>query len=192
MTTPPPQPPDELPTWFEEFYRREVTALARVVMRAGGTLQEAEDAAHEIFAKMLHRVRHGEEIRYPRAYARKAVLNYFTGIRSRHKRGHELAVKSALPETWQDLRLEEWEGRQWVDQLLTHCPPAQRKVMECVLEGLSHHEIADLLGKTPATVRKNYQLGRQCLEPFVRHACQVVAQIDSRSDISPISQEDAR
>ncbi|SEG87979.1 Sigma-70 region 2 [Thermomonospora echinospora] len=194
MTAPSPRSPGELPAWFEPFCKAEFRVLARVVMAAGGTLQEAEDAAQDTFVEMLRRVMDGERIRSPRPYARKSVLNRFADVRRRDRRGHELAVKGgyALPEAWQDLRLEEWEGRQWVDQLLAHCPPAQQKVMRCVLDGLSGREIADLLGKTPATVRKNHQLARRRLRPLVGQEYQVAARGDAGSDVSQIDQKDAR
>ncbi|MEV6907232.1 sigma-70 family RNA polymerase sigma factor [Amycolatopsis sp. NPDC051071] len=194
VTPPPPPPPGQLPVWFEPFCKDEFRVLARVVMAAHGTLQEAEDAAQETLVKMLCRVMNGKMIDSPRAYARKSVLNHFIASRMRDKRGHELAVQGghAIPEAWQDLRLEEWEGRQWVDQLLAHCPPAQQKVMQCVLDGLSSQEIADLLGKTPATVRKNHQLARQRLKSLVSDSNQVAAEIDPRADVSQINQKDVR
>jgi RNA polymerase sigma factor (sigma-70 family) len=194
VTMPPPRSSGELPDWFEPFYKDEFPVLARVVMAKGGTLQEAKDAAQDTFLKMLDRVMDGKEIRSPRAYARKSVLNRFTDIRKRDKLGHELAVKGghALPEAWQDLRLEDWEGRQWVDQLLAHCPPTQKKVMQFVLEGLNNQEIADLLDTTPAAVRKNHQLARQRLKPLVRQDDQVAVQTDPGSNVSQINQKDAR
>jgi len=186
--------PGELLDQFEPFYKKEVPALVKTVMAAGGTLEEAEDTIHDTFVEMLRRVMRGEEIRFPRAYARTSVLNRFYDIRRRDKLGHERAVKGghAFPEAWQDLRLEDWEGRQWVDQLLACCPPTQLKVMQCVLEGLSTQEIADLLGKTPAAVRKNRQLARQRLKPLVREDYEVAAQADPGSDVSQINQKDAR
>ena len=48
-------------------------------------------------------------------------------------------------------------------RLLGTLPPAQREVMTLAYEGLTGREIATLLGKDPATVRKNLQLARDRL-----------------------------
>jgi DNA-directed RNA polymerase specialized sigma24 family protein len=51
-----------------------------------------------------------------------------------------------------------WENWQWVNQLLSSLPPAQREVLTYVVKGFKPAEVAILLGKTPASVRKNLQL----------------------------------
>ena len=49
-------------------------------------------------------------------------------------------------------------------QMLRHVPPAQREVFELVLAELDAKEIADLLGKTPATIRQNLAHARRRLK----------------------------
>jgi RNA polymerase sigma factor (sigma-70 family) len=50
-----------------------------------------------------------------------------------------------------------------VAQQLSTLPAAQREVFELVLAELDTNEIADLLGKTPATIRQNLAHARKRL-----------------------------
>jgi RNA polymerase sigma factor (sigma-70 family) len=48
--------------------------------------------------------------------------------------------------------------------MLSALPPAQREVFELILAELDAKEIADLLGKTPATIRQNLAHARRRLK----------------------------
>ena len=56
-----------------------------------------------------------------------------------------------------------WEEWQWVKQMLSTLPPAQREVVELILAEMDASEIADLLGKTPAAIRQNLAHARKRL-----------------------------
>lgn len=55
------------------------------------------------------------------------------------------------------------DGRS-VLRLLETLPPAQREVLALAVDGFTPTEIAELLGKTRAAVRKNLQFARERLK----------------------------
>ncbi len=121
---------------------------------AGATLQEAEDAVGAALADIAQR---WYEIDKPFAYARRAVLSNLIKekINSRRLQQRLCERGHAVPEADPDTSMTVWEDQEWVDHLLGSLPPAQREVMAHIVEGLSRKEIAELLGKTEATVRQN-------------------------------------
>jgi RNA polymerase sigma factor (sigma-70 family) len=144
------------PEGFEEFFRTSFPELVRTAMTAGAELEEAKDAAAKTLAEML---RLWPVPGYPLAYARRAVVNNFIKDKTRGNRrvAQRLIDRGHVPhhEGAEDARLTAWEDDQWVADVLSVLPPEQRKVMECIARGLDREEIAEELGKSRATVRRN-------------------------------------
>jgi DNA-directed RNA polymerase specialized sigma24 family protein len=91
-------------------------------------------------------------------------LSLFKQVRRREKRGQDLAELRRAGEPVADGGgITVWEDQQWVDELLATLPPQQRAVMQEFLAGSTPTEIAEILGKTPATVRQNLQNARRNL-----------------------------
>jgi DNA-directed RNA polymerase specialized sigma24 family protein len=147
-------PGQTAPEGFAEFFRSSFRDLVRTAMIAGADLAEAEDAADKTLEEMLRRW----PVRYPLAYARKAVANNFVKDKTRGNRrvvqrlvdrGHVLREEGV-----EDGRLAEWEDDQWVAWILSALPPAQREVMQYIAQGLDREGIAEALGITRAAVRR--------------------------------------
>ena len=157
------------PTGFEEFSRAELKPLLTILLKAGARWDEAEDAAAEAMTDILERwpqVLAGT-IEDPQAYVRTAAQRAFINRRIRDRKRIERSMLSGhlVPQNG-DIDAEAclWEDLQAVEQLLDRLPPTQRKVMELeILAGYKTREIAELLGKTPAAIRKNRQLARERL-----------------------------
>lgn len=144
------------PACFDDFFRREYPLLVKVVMAVGGTLEEAHDAVGETMADLWRR---WSTVREPRAYARTAVKNCFFKQRKRERAGLEKAVRGGhlTPEADECAELSVWEDRQWVGQLIGSLPTAQREVVEAVLAGMAVEQIAEVFGRTPATIRRRLE-----------------------------------
>jgi len=97
----------------------------------------------------------------PAAWVRTVATNYLRRTSLRNKRLYTLSEsvvqRSAESAPAADHVLLD---REWATQLLETLPATQRAVMTGVFEGLTTSEIAESLGKTPETVRKNLQLAR--------------------------------
>lgn len=144
------------PAGFEEFFRASFRELVRTAMYAGGTLEEAKDAAAKTLMEMLPdwntRAR-------TLSYARKAVVHNFIKDKTRgpSRVARKLIERGHVPyqEGGEDRQLTAWEDEEWVAHVLSCLPPAQREVMECVAKGLDRDEIAETLGKTKETIRRH-------------------------------------
>jgi len=125
-------------------------------MIAGATLEEAKDAAAKALAEMfLHWPVPGD----PLAYARRAVVHNFIKDKTRgnHRVARRLVERGHVlhQEGFEDSRLTAFEDDEWVADVLSILPPAQREVMECIAKGLDRDEIAEALCKSKEAVRRN-------------------------------------
>ena len=141
----------------------------------GASVAEAEDSAQRAMEDVLHR---WNEISSPAAYAHKAANNYFIKDRSRSRHGLRRIVALGPPAESDDSAeraLTRWEDREWVEDILSSLPPAQREVVALVTDGWGLQEITERLGKTPETVRQNLHNARQRLKEFVGPAARTPA-----------------
>ena len=69
--------------------------------------------------------------------------------------------------------------------MLSTLPPAQREVFELVLAELDAKEIADLLGKTPATIRQNLAHARRRLKAKLGEDYQIDPTKKQRKEEAP-------
>lgn len=170
QTAPAPQaeaahaPPAQLEAFFREAYR----PLVRIALYAGGTREEAEDAASDVIEDVTRR---WDKIAKPLAYARKAVVSNLIKEKTRgmdRDRRRQVEPGLGAPEAGDDRELTLWEDVQWVVQLLNALPPAQRDVMAFIVDEFAPAEIAALFGKTPEAVRQNLRAARQRLKSAVK------------------------
>lgn len=144
------------PEGFEEFFRASFRQLVKTAMIWGATAEEAEDAASRTLAEMLPAWEAGK---YSLAFARKAVVHNFIKEKTRGIRrvAQRLIDRGHVPhlEGVEDGRLHEWEDEQWVNDILSELPKAQREVMECIAKGMERDEIAEKLGMSRDAVRRN-------------------------------------
>jgi RNA polymerase sigma factor (sigma-70 family) len=166
-----PRAPSDARPSFDAFFRSAYRPLLRLAMYAGATEQEGHDA---VAAAMEEIFRRWDDVDSPLRYGRAATLNNLRKLKTRglSRIRRRLAERGAVAESVQDRALDAWEDRQWVVQLLGDLPTAQRNVMALVVDGLTTDEIAGLLGKTPAAVRKNLQLARRRLAAALGRGCE--------------------
>jgi RNA polymerase sigma factor (sigma-70 family) len=159
-----PQSAPKMPPATEEFYRKTYPRLLRyAIFVASGNVHDAEDA---VSAALLEVCSRWEKIENPAAYARRVIINNLSkGMQGGLRRTCERQIQRGdYPRPSQDPNLTVWEDWEWVMQLLRSLPPAQRKVLACMIDEASTREIAELLGKTDATVRQNLHAARTRLK----------------------------
>lgn len=151
---------------FKAFYDAEYPKLVKVLRAMGATREEAEDAAQKAMADFDKRARCAQApIRRPDAYVCRAAIRFFVKERERDRKRRPCEVQGgqlALPACLDD-GLTAWEDRQWVEHVLESLTPAQRDVIELVMDGADTHEIAKELGKTDVTIRQLRKTGRDRL-----------------------------
>lgn len=157
------------PYGFAGFFRSAYRQVVQTVIYAGATETEADEAAAAAMEEVLRR---WDQIRLPRAYARKAAVSHFLKEKERgnNRIRHRLAgLAEARRDGALDPGLTVWEDSQWVEQLLNSLPAAQREVMEFIVAGFAPSEVAVLLGKTPEAVRQNLKAARSRLTFMLLH-----------------------
>lgn len=119
----------------------------------------AEDAVGEALAKCLRRWRR-QEVRDPRAYIRRAVVNEVNSgwrrlIREREGQQRRHGDDRGAPQPDQQVA-----DRDVVATALRNLPPRQRAaVVLYYYEGLPQQEVADVLGSSVGTVKSNVSRG---------------------------------
>lgn len=155
----PEQPPE--PSEFGRLYRATIAPLRRHLARILGNPTEAQDVAHDAYAKVWPVVEQ-------RAAEKPEALLYTTARRlafNRLKRRRiapfaatppqeSLSVSPAPGVAEQVMARQEWSH---LEQAIADLPPGCRSVLLLrKLELLSHQEIADRLGIAVSTVEKQH------------------------------------
>lgn len=188
---PPADPtPNSVPPWFLEMYRDAFRDLTRSAMLIGATLEEAQDVAQAALIDLLDRAIRGMVFHHPYAYARTAMWRYFVSQRERDRKQFQNLIRRgyASPEAFDDPNMTILEESEVLNSLLADLPPAQYAVMRLALDGLSIAEIAQDLGKSSETVRKNLQLARTKLRERYSSSPAVALAV---SPTPPLRKEDA-
>jgi RNA polymerase sigma-70 factor (ECF subfamily) len=109
----------------------------------------AEDALHEVFAKLLTQ---RTIIDNEQRYLRRAVRNEcYSALRRRASRGEAPLIEPVGPDDRPEERLA-------LESAIRDLPPDQREVLHLhAFEGMTFQEIADLVGESINTVSSRYR-----------------------------------
>jgi RNA polymerase sigma factor (sigma-70 family) len=154
---------------FDDFYRREYHRLLAFITRLGATAEEANDAAQDA---MIEAYQRWATIENPAAWARTVASRRFlrTAVRRRDEVHRALAAGGWADPDPAVTGLPAIEERQQILAALDALPPTQRAVMALVVDGYTAVETAELLGKTPETVRSNLMHARRRLKQLLAHS----------------------
>ncbi|MFJ7587607.1 RNA polymerase sigma factor [Streptomyces sp. NPDC097617] len=146
-------PPVRQDNGFEAFYTVEMMRVSAFLMNLGASPYEAADATHEAFLTLLPDK--WKSLEHPAAYLRKVAYRMY--LRQASSR---LLPTDAVPDREGgtcpvELVILTDEQQRMVD-VLAELPPAEREAMAWHLDGFSHEETAEFLGKNPAAVRQAY------------------------------------
>ena len=149
---------------FDSFFRERFARTIVLLTAMGASRADAEDATQEA---MILAWNQWKSIREPAAWVRTVALRSYLRLLERGKPEVMALDESAPgPGVDDDLGTFEEEQRQ-VLRLLRSLPDGQRTVAALHYDGLNCEEIADLLGKAPATVRSNLRHARQFLREVI-------------------------
>ena len=155
---------------FEAFYRANRSALVRFVRLAGATEDEANDAAQTAFAQLLQVT---YPIREPMAWLCRTALNDFRRSNPRVPSRRRKVIERPIP-PWEipepgasvpsaaDVAALGEQTRGVLAELALLLGK-QRQVMVAHYDGLSHEQIAELLGMGTDAVRQNLSRARKTL-----------------------------
>ncbi|WP_326722012.1 sigma-70 family RNA polymerase sigma factor [Streptomyces sp. NBC_00243] len=151
-------------TEFEAFFKAEFTRIMRMLITIGASSGDAADATQEAMIELLS---HWEEVREPRAWARKVAIRTFLRSQTRAEpldseasawdRRDPIGMTAPVES---HLTVEAHE----VLNALRQLPPRQRQVMAWTIDGFRPAEIAHHLLMTEATVRSSLRHARSSLK----------------------------
>ncbi|MFD0672896.1 RNA polymerase sigma factor SigJ [Cohnella sp. GCM10027633] len=146
---------------YDALYMKHGSRMKGIAYRMLGSVSDAEDAVHDVFAKLAA----GEpvEMQYPGAYLAKLTVNRCLNILKSARRRRESYIGAWLPEPIIESAEQGPEARLDSDGdvsyawlvMLERLTPAERAVF--VLResfGYGYDELASMLGKTEANCRK--------------------------------------
>jgi RNA polymerase sigma factor (sigma-70 family) len=156
---------------FEEFYRSHYPRLVKaLIILAQGDVKRAEDAAQDAMTAAWRR---WDSIDLPRAWVYKAAGRYLVKAERRSRREAPRPPDEGAGEPSCPAGQEIWAQQEWVSEVLKVLTPAEREVMDFILDGLRPADIALLLGKTPAAVRQNLSAARRRLRRYLGYGEEV-------------------
>jgi RNA polymerase sigma factor (sigma-70 family) len=147
---------------FESFWEQHYRHYLTVLMAIGATMEDAYDTINDVIVDMLRKNTWERLTANPAAWVHKAVVHPYYDQQKRERLRREIG-RHLTPESCIDESPNVWEDWQWVAQMLSTLPPTQRDVVELSIAELGAREIADLLGKTPDTIRQNLAHARKRL-----------------------------
>jgi RNA polymerase sigma-70 factor (ECF subfamily) len=143
---------------WEACYRAEMPLLVWYLMKCFGDagMRDAADAAQSAFAELFTQ---WDKVRSPRAWLRIVAFRQMLRQPVEYPLDAH-AEPSALPASASaELRDQEQE----VLAALRRLPLSQRQVMALAYDQFSYREIAEITGKSEATVRKNIERARTAM-----------------------------
>jgi RNA polymerase sigma-70 factor, ECF subfamily len=147
---------------FDDFYRREFSAVVGLAYALSGNRWVAEDLAQESFLVAHRDWDHVGTYDDPGAWVRRVVTNLSVSALRRRMIEAKALTRLALGHVWVIPDLEPSEERFW--GAVRSLPRRQSQVVALhYLEDRPVSEIADILGIAPGTVKKHLYDGRQTL-----------------------------
>jgi RNA polymerase sigma-70 factor (sigma-E family) len=143
---------------FEQFVADSTDALLRTAYLVVGDLAESEDLVQECFVTVAKRWPRVRSMEYPRAYARRVLLNLaLDGSARRSRRRLELAQADTIHEQFDERssgELTAVDTRSELAAALGRLPPRQRAVLVLrYFEDLSEADTAAALQCSVGTVK---------------------------------------
>lgn len=181
VPAPGPDPRAGLEAFLNDHYRYFLMAP----MALGATLDDAYEAVQAAVADMIEKDTWSRLTRNPKSWVRKAVRHAYYDQQEKRRRDRKTENRPPPSGRYLDDSPNVWEDWQWVAQMLSTLPPAQREVFELVLAELDAKEIADLLGKTSATVRQNLAHARRRLKANLGEDYQINPPRKQREEDTP-------
>lgn len=143
---------------WETCYRAEMPRLVRYLMKCFGEtdMHDATDAAQSAFVELFAQ---WGTVRNPRAWLRTVAFREMLRQPSEYSLRSQPGP-SVLPAS---SSAEIHEEEQRVMAVLRQLPVSQRRALALAYDQFSYREIAELLGKSEAAVRKNIERARTAM-----------------------------
>jgi RNA polymerase sigma-70 factor (ECF subfamily) len=154
---------------FEELMRIHERLVLRTAVRLLGRLEDAQDAAQEVFLRLYRKLGIFGSPADIRPWLYRVTVNVCCDLG--RKRGHAAPELPGEEACVDENRLEQISlerRRELLAEALTYLPEKERAAIVLrEIEGLDTAEVAAILGSTPVTVRSQVSTGRARLREIV-------------------------
>jgi RNA polymerase sigma-70 factor (ECF subfamily) len=153
---------------FEELMRVHERQVLRTALRLLGRVEDAEDAAQEVFLRLYRNLRGFQTLAEIRPWLYRVTVNVCYDLgRKRRRFVAEFPEELPVQQTQEsDVSLE--QRRELLAEALAYLPEKERAaVVLREIEGLETAKVAEILGSTPVTVRTQVSTGRARLREIV-------------------------
>lgn len=158
------------PWAFEDIYRRYASLLYTVAFNVLGADQEAQDAVHDALARLWkHPGAFCANRGTVRAFLVVCVRNQAISVHRKHARRARLHERLAMPESAQELEVDDFIERRRLRAALADLPQDQRAALELAFfGGKTHVQVARELGQPLGTVKSRIAMGLRKLAVTLR------------------------
>lgn len=138
--------------------------VLRTALRMLGRLEDAEDAAQEVFMKLYRNMGKIEAARGVESWLYRTTMNACFDVLRRRRPTEAIAWEPPVAAV-QHADMERDQRRQLVHEALKALPEKERAaVILREIEGLDTAEVAQILGSSEATVRSQVSMGKARLK----------------------------
>lgn len=148
---------------FSELYKRYHKTVFNSILRLIQDFMQAEDLLQEVFISLYQEIMKGAQIEHFGGFSKRVAVNKAIRFLRQNKfmlafeDGYEnVADDQVEDEDFFEYRVEE------VKKAIRSLPHGYRTIVNLyVIEGLSHQEIAELLGVSQVTIRTQYHRAKK-------------------------------
>ena len=159
--------PDDSLAAFEHLMLQHERLVLRTALRMLGRLEDAQDAAQEVFMKLYRHIGEIELERGVESWLYRTTMNACFDQLRRRKPMESIEWDPPVPAA-QHSDMERDQRRQLVIEALKSLPEKERAaVILRSIEGLETAEVAQILGSSEATVRSQASMGKARLKRYL-------------------------
>ena len=155
--------------WLDQLIRAHERQVLMTAYRMLGRMEDAQDAAQEVFLRLHRHRRKLDANRNPAPWLYRVTMNVCFDLRRRTRElplSDSLDVADSRPGA--DAALELESRRRQLHEALQQLPDKQRAAIVLRdVEGLSTREVAGVLGSSEVTVRSQISTGRLRLRALI-------------------------
>ncbi len=155
---------------FEEIVRMHEKQVLNTAWRLLGRLEDAQDAAQEVFLRLFSNLKRLHDVREVRPWLYRVTVNlcYDHRRRNRNFAGENLTGGEASAALDPEITWLVQERKVILERGLATLPEKERAALVLRdIEGLDTREVAEILGSSETTVRSQICLARAKLRKFV-------------------------
>ncbi len=152
---------------FEQILLRQERRVFLTAYRLLGSMEDAQDAAQEVFLRLHKHLRGFDATRALAPWLYRVTVNVCRDVGARRQRERGMPLDDAQPAVAPAGR--DWEDeRRIVALALRHLPEKERTALVLRdIEGLATAQVARILGSSEATVRSQVSSARLKIKRFV-------------------------